>query len=47
MYRRACGTLETIFENASDDESSTAFQHQSEINLIAEVDSIQASNENR
>ncbi|CAG8474611.1 6198_t:CDS:2 [Racocetra persica] len=47
MYRQACGTLETIFENASDDENSTAFQHQSEINLIAEVDSIQSFNENR
>ncbi|CAG8605783.1 19931_t:CDS:1 [Racocetra fulgida] len=36
MYRQAFGKLETIFENASDDEISTTFQNQSEINLIAD-----------
>ncbi|CAG8538585.1 8515_t:CDS:1 [Cetraspora pellucida] len=46
MYRQACGNLETIFENASDDEISTTFQNQSEINLISEVNSIQSSDTN-
>ncbi|CAG8676259.1 26805_t:CDS:1 [Racocetra persica] len=39
MYRQAFSNLETIFENESDDEISTTFQNQSEINLIAEVNS--------